>query len=45
MTEDMPQNSWAPITTSTITLAVVAPRASMKIWTGGSPVAEATVAA
>ena len=44
MTEDMPQNSWAPITTSSRNLAQAAPAASMKICAGGTPVAEVRVA-
>ena len=39
MTDDMPQNSWAPITMSSSSFAAVSPTASMKICAGGTPVA------
>lgn len=40
VTEAMPQKSWAPITTSSRSLPVVAPSASNRIWAGGAPVGE-----
>ena len=40
VTEDMPQNSCAPITMSSSSLPPVSPTASMKICAGGTPVAE-----
>jgi hypothetical protein len=40
VTEDMPQNSCAPMITSSRNLAQPVPAASMKICAGGTPVAE-----
>lgn len=40
VTDAMPQKSWAPITTSSRSLPVVAPRASRRIWAGGASVGE-----
>ena len=43
MTDDIPQNSWAPMTISSSNSAPVFPIASMKIWAGGTE-ADATPA-
>ena len=36
MTEDIPQNSWAPMMTSSSSLAPVPPIAVAKTWAGGT---------
>ena len=40
VTDAMPQNSWAPITTSRNSLPAVAPSASSRICAGGTPVGD-----
>ena len=42
VTDAMPQNSWAPMTTSSRSLPAVAPSASRRIWAGGAPVGESS---
>jgi hypothetical protein len=44
VTDDMPQNSCAPMTMSSRNLAVVSPTASTKICAGGTPVSGAASA-
>ncbi|CAM5503900.1 hypothetical protein STENM36S_05656 [Streptomyces tendae] len=40
VTDAIPQNSWAPMTTRSKALPAVAPSASSRIWAGGAPVGD-----